>query len=108
MGAIKIIKVIDYVGDYYILFGDGKSWYGIVFISPGGQWVCDLHGYQAHNPAFTRNVRWTFLLFQDGVSLACSFPPSTPVLLPEKSHGQRGLVGYSPWGRKESDMTEAT
>ena len=23
-------------------------------------------------------------------------------------HGQRSLVGYSPWGRKESDMTEAT
>ena len=30
----------------------------------------------------------------------------TPVLLPVKSHGQRSLVGYSPWGRKESDMTE--
>ena len=24
----------------------------------------------------------------------------TPVLLPRKSHGQRGLVGYSPWGCK--------
>ena len=24
----------------------------------------------------------------------------------EKSHGQRNLVGYSPWGHKESDMTE--
>ena len=24
----------------------------------------------------------------------------TPVLLPEKSHGQRSLVGYSAWGRK--------
>ena len=30
----------------------------------------------------------------------------TPVLLPGKSHGDRSLVGYSPWGRKESDMTE--
>ena len=30
----------------------------------------------------------------------------TPVLLPGKSHGQRSLVGYSPWGRKESDTTE--
>ena len=29
-----------------------------------------------------------------------------PVLLPEKSHGRRSLVGCSPWGRKESDMTE--
>ena len=30
----------------------------------------------------------------------------TSVLLPGESHGQRGLVGYSPWGCKESDMTE--
>ena len=30
----------------------------------------------------------------------------TPVFLPGESHGQRGLVGYSPQGRKESDMTE--
>ena len=30
----------------------------------------------------------------------------TPVLLPGKSHGQRSLVGYSPWSCEESDMTE--
>ena len=30
----------------------------------------------------------------------------TPVLLLGKSHGQRRLVGCSPWGRKESDTTE--
>ena len=24
----------------------------------------------------------------------------------KKFHGQRSLVGYSPWGHKESDMTE--
>ena len=30
----------------------------------------------------------------------------TPVLVPGKSHGQRSLVGYSPWGHKESDTTE--
>ena len=28
------------------------------------------------------------------------------VTLPGKSHGQRSLVDYSPWGCKESDMTE--
>ena len=28
----------------------------------------------------------------------------TPVLLPAKFHGRRSLVGYSPWGRTESDM----
>ena len=30
----------------------------------------------------------------------------TPVLLPGKSHGQRNLVGYSPWRLEESDTTE--
>ena len=30
----------------------------------------------------------------------------TPVFLYDKSHGQRSLVGYSPWGRKELDTTE--
>ena len=31
----------------------------------------------------------------------------TPVSLPGELHGQRSLAGYSPWGRKESDTTEA-
>ena len=30
----------------------------------------------------------------------------TPVFLPEEFHGQRSLVGYSPWNRKELDMTK--
>ena len=30
----------------------------------------------------------------------------TPVLLPGRSHGLRSLVGCSPWGREELDMTE--
>ena len=32
----------------------------------------------------------------------------TPMFLSGKSHGQRSLVGYSPWGHKGSDTTEAT
>ena len=42
-----------------------------------------------------------------------NLPPSitfkwhpTPVLLPGKSHGQRSLVGCSPWGHKELDTTK--
>ena len=30
----------------------------------------------------------------------------TPGILPGKSHGQRSLVGYGLWDRRESDMTE--
>ena len=29
-----------------------------------------------------------------------------PVFLPGKSYGQKSLVGYTPWGHKELDMTE--
>ena len=31
---------------------------------------------------------------------------TTPVLLPGEFHGQKSLMGYSPWGCKESDTTE--
>ena len=30
----------------------------------------------------------------------------TPVFLPGELHGQRSLMGHSPWGCKELDMTE--
>ena len=30
----------------------------------------------------------------------------TPVFLPGKSHGQKSLADYIPWGLKKSDMTE--
>ena len=33
---------------------------------------------------------------------------ATPVFLSAKSHGQRSLAGYSPWGHKELDTTEMT
>ena len=43
---------------------------------------------------------WTWNLSE------CNQWHPTPVLLPGKSHGQRSLVGCSPWGHEESDMTE--
>ena len=50
---------------------------------------------------------------EDLISRSRRFPwrrawQPTPVFLPEKSHGQRSLVGYSPEGHKQSDTTEAT
>ena len=38
-------------------------------------------------------------------SLGQEYPP--PVFLSGESHGQRILAGYSPWGHKQSDTTEA-
>ena len=66
---------------------------------------------------------WGAFIHSDGKEFACQcrrpgFSPwvgkipwesewlSTPVFLPEKSHGQRRLAGYSPRGRKDSDTTE--
>ena len=40
-----------------------------------------------------------------GISRRRQWQP-TPVLLPGKSHGWRSLVGCSPWGCEELDMTE--
>ena len=31
---------------------------------------------------------------------------TSPVFLPGELHGQKSLVGYSPWGLKELDTTE--
>ena len=31
---------------------------------------------------------------------------TTPVFLPEESHGQRSLVGHSPWDQKGLDSVE--
>ena len=33
---------------------------------------------------------------------------SIPVFLPGESHGKWSLAGYSPWGKKQLDMTEVT
>ena len=43
---------------------------------------------------------------EKGVSTHSLFPLRIPVCLPGKSHGQKTLAGYSPWGHKESDTTE--
>ena len=60
----------------------------------------------AQNPLrsayFTSPFPKTFLDVLPSIKISLS----TPLLLPGKSHGQRSLVGYSPWGCKESDTTE--
>ena len=52
-------------------------------------------------------VAWTYqnILIYNNLVRRRQWHP-TPVLLPGKSHGRRSLVGCSPWGREESDMTE--
>ena len=53
---------------------------------------CRRHGFDP----LVRNIPWRR-----------KWPP-TPVFSPGKSHGQRSLVGCSPWGFKEQDTTAHT
>ena len=52
-----------------------------------------------------KHKRWRFNPWVRKIPWRREWQP-TPVFLPGKSHGQRSLVGYSPWGCKELDRTE--
>ena len=45
------------------------------------------------------------IIHSRNLSLIYKWQP-TPVFMSGKSHGPKSLVGYNPWGRKESDTTE--
>ena len=97
---------------------------------------CSLPGSPVHGISHARILEWVAISFSRGSSpprdqthvswiaggFFISYQPvfhpwvrkipwrrnwqPTPVLLPGKFHGQRSLVGYSPWGCKELDTTE--
>ena len=52
-----------------------------------------------------RGKRWGFSPWVGKIPWRRAWQP-TPAFLPGESHGQRSLVGYRPWGRKESETTE--
>ena len=52
------------------------------------------------------NIEDTSSILGFGRSLGGESGNLLPAFWPEKFHGQRSLVGDSPWGCKESDMTE--
>ena len=49
--------------------------------------------------------RWRFSPWFGKISWRRKWLP-TPIFLPKEFHGQRSLVGYSPWDLKELDTTE--
>ena len=51
-----------------------------------------------------RHGRWGFNIWGGRTPWRRAWLP-TPAFLPRESHGQRSLVGYNPWGCKESDTT---
>ena len=65
--------------------------------SPGGSDVRYRVCLQCRSPRFD--------LWVDKIPWRREWLP-TPVFLPREFHGQRSLMGYSPWGCKRSDTTE--
>ena len=55
---------------------------------------------------FIHDEHWKYLLGGPSSRIWRRQWHPTPILLLGKSHGRRSLVGYSPWGLEESDMTE--
>ena len=64
-----------------------------------------LPGWHSGKESTCQCRRWGFDFWVRKIPWRRKWQP-TLVCLPGKSHGQRSLVGYSPWGHKESDMTD--
>ena len=94
--------------------GDDRGWDGWmasptqwtwVWVSSGSWWWTGRPGVlQFMGSQRVRHV-WATELNCSGILGLSQWHP-TPVLLPGKSHGWRSLVGCSPWGWEELDMTE--
>ena len=65
---------------------------------PNGSTVKNMPAMQETQGMWVWSLGWEVPLEEEMAS--CS------IFLPEKSHEQRSLMGYSPWGYRESDMTE--
>ena len=60
------------------------------------------------NPPAMQEIKEAKVLFLGWEDLLEEEMATCSSILPGESHGQRSLAGYSPWGPKESDMTEST
>ena len=76
-----------------------QKWHSVVHVSGGESKV------QCYKEQYCIGIQKVRSMNQGKLDMVKQWHP-TPVLLPGKSHGQRNLVGYSPRGRKESDMAE--
>ena len=68
----------------------------------GGAWWAAVHGVAKSQ---TRLSDFTFTFHFHALEKEMA---THSMFLPGESHGRRSLVGCSPWGRTESDTTEAT
>ena len=96
-----------------------EDWYHVGF---GGRWTWDqistlllntlfnLHSLVAPSSSVVKRIRLQcrrhrFNLWVGKIPWRKKWQPP-PVFLPGKSHAQRSLVGYGPWGHRESERTQ--
>ena len=75
-------------------------------VEPGGLQSIGLYRVGHDWSDFTLSTKWKSQITSSNLTLWRRKWQPTLVLLPGKSHGQRSLVGYSPWGREASNTTE--
>ena len=73
-----------------------------------GAWCAAVHGVAKSQTWLSdwTELNWTELLFSSYLTPWRREWQPIPVFLPGEFHGQRSLMGYSPWGHKDSDTTE--
>ena len=75
---------------------------------PNPVWASQVVLVVKNPPANAGDIKDTGLIPGSGRSSGGGSWQPTPLFLPGESRGQRSLESYSPWGHKESDMTEVT
>ena len=107
----KTQSLSEMLGSNVKLFPEPRLfWSRGLSVGSAGEWVCAQPAFLTslvaqrlkHLPTMWE-TQVQSLVWED--PLEKKWQP-TPVLLPGKFHGRRSVVGYSPWGRKESDTTE--
>ena len=102
----------EMAGWHHWLIGHESEWTPGVGDRQGGLVCCDAWGCKESDT--TERLNWTEEMWvqsldqEEGRGGARGNGNPLQYSCLRKSHGQRSLAGYSPWSRKESDMTEHT
>ena len=99
-------SLISFSTKFFFFFNSTHKWNHIVFVFLCLTSLCIM----ASRSIYTVPNGRFFLYFYDWIIFHYLYGVGNDNLLQysclEKSHGQRSLVGYSPWSFKESDMTK--
>ena len=104
---LSFVRFKKYIGDCKFVFQPMCSlWYkGRLELLGSGELVHGLPWWLSSRESTSQCRRHGFDPWVGMIPWRRAWPP-TPVSLPGEAHGQRSLVGYSPCGHKESDMSE--